>query len=194
MDDGEWQSPSPLAPRRSPEDCRNPQAGASPLIPRLRKASWSAVAERSGDTAFAPQMPITRRFPGDRAHLACSFRRLAEKLTHHASRITHHVSGLRFQVSPFNSLTRAERSNSSTFQRFWDRTRLAEKLRSTSPDSTSAERFNDSTFQRFKPPAPLAVRPGTARRKSLKNLLTAPPIPAYALPQMRRQRHFVFCR
>jgi hypothetical protein len=50
-------APSPLAA----EDYRSPKAGACPLIPRFREASWSAVAERSGDTAFAPPMPLRQR-------------------------------------------------------------------------------------------------------------------------------------
>jgi hypothetical protein len=29
-----------------------------PFAPAFHEASWSAVAERSGDTAFAPQVPL----------------------------------------------------------------------------------------------------------------------------------------
>jgi hypothetical protein len=110
MENGGWQS----TPR------------PSPLRPRFREASWSAVAERQSEAAT----PLSHRH-------------------------CHYESGLPAAIQI--NLNPA---------------------------------FNASTFQAACAPR---LRPGTARRKSL-NPLTAPLVPAYALPQMRRQRHFVLCR
>jgi hypothetical protein len=140
MENREWR----MASRRSPSEpatpfksCRRlPQSKSWRMTfdTAFHEASWSAVAERSGDTAFAPPVPLRDASPW-----------IAR------------VSRALFGVSPKSSvpgLQTPQVQNPSTLQQ-----------------------FNASTIQRS---SRLRRPPGTAPRESLKNALTAPPVPAYA--------------
>jgi hypothetical protein len=112
---------------------------AKPPCRAFREASWSAVAERSGDTAFAPPLPLRDVSPG--------IARVSRALFGVSPESSVPISGLTFQR--FNAST-LQRFNDSTIQRFNDSTIQRRRALFRSPFSGfRSYPFNDSTVQRF---------------------------------------------
>jgi hypothetical protein len=167
-------APSPLAA----EDYRSPKAGACPLIPRFREASWSAAAERSGDTAFAPPMPLRQR-PSRRNPNQLNPAFNASRFNDSTIRGSHTSR----RKAPFQSPVPGLRSPGQCCLR--ERPAPLFPLPPTTHNRDEDRRWrmaNGGEWQAASAPLALrpcaprkmgfacAVRPGTPQRKSLKNL------------------------